>query len=289
MLSPPAVLGNIFIFMFAGHEANANTMLFVILLLACHPTTQKKLQADIDRILTKGRMNADTPDAYSYESLYDQLSNSMVGAVINGALRLFSVLPFLPKCVPPGSSPQPLKLSNDRTHMIPANTLILINTSAIHRHPQYWPRPGPDPDRGSAIDDPVLDFNPGFWLEGQSDHGEKSGRDPTTGFLHPAPGTFVPFSDGARDCIGKKFAIVELVAMVIRIFREHSVELAVADGAPLDDFASRAAAWATARASAERELGEGIEFKMSLRLAGKVPVCFVKRGEEQFADVADSR
>jgi len=36
-ISSPAVLGNIFIFMFAGHEANANTLNFIIVLLACHP------------------------------------------------------------------------------------------------------------------------------------------------------------------------------------------------------------------------------------------------------------
>ncbi|KAL8725344.1 MAG: hypothetical protein Q9166_007404 [cf. Caloplaca sp. 2 TL-2023] len=39
-LPPEAVLGNLFIFMFAGHEANANAILFVIILLACNPGIQ---------------------------------------------------------------------------------------------------------------------------------------------------------------------------------------------------------------------------------------------------------
>ena len=49
--SPGEVLGDIFIFMFAGHEANANTLTFILILLACHPSIQGRLQHDIDRIV----------------------------------------------------------------------------------------------------------------------------------------------------------------------------------------------------------------------------------------------
>lgn len=40
-------------------------------------------------------------------------------------------------------------------------------------------------------------------------------------------------------------------------------------------------AWERARMNAERELSEGVEFRMSLRLKGSVPVVFVGRGEER--------
>ncbi|KAL8907499.1 MAG: hypothetical protein Q9207_001366, partial [Kuettlingeria erythrocarpa] len=50
-LSSAEVLGNIFIFMFAGHEANPNTLTFIIALLACHLAIRQHLQHDIDRIV----------------------------------------------------------------------------------------------------------------------------------------------------------------------------------------------------------------------------------------------
>jgi len=41
----------------------------------------------------------------------------------------------------------------------------------------------------------------------------------------PAKGTFLPFSEGARACSGKKFATVQFVAVLFTLFREHRVEL----------------------------------------------------------------
>jgi cytochrome P450 len=41
----------------------------------------------------------------------------------------------------------------------------------------------------------------------------------------PAKGTFLPFSEGARACSGKKFATVQFVAVLLSLFREHRVEL----------------------------------------------------------------
>lgn len=42
--------------------------------------------------------------------------------------------------------------------------------------------------------------------------------------LHtPVKGSFVPWSDGPRVCPGKKFAQVEFVAVIARLFRTHRV------------------------------------------------------------------
>lgn len=45
------------------------------------------------------------------------------------------------------------------------------------------------------------------------------------GLLKPPKGTFLPFSEGARACSGKKFASVEFVAVLFTLLREHRVEL----------------------------------------------------------------
>ena len=81
--------------MFAGHEANANTLHFIILLLACYPNHQAAVQADIDRI-----MGTVPQEQWSLDAYYPLLYHSHVGAVINETSRLFTVLPYLPKISP---------------------------------------------------------------------------------------------------------------------------------------------------------------------------------------------
>lgn len=264
-LSPRAILGNIFIFMFAGHEANANTLSFLLVLLACHPQVQKSLQNNIDRILGSRPVSQ-----WSVERDYSLLMESHVGAVINETLRLYTVLPFLPKVVP--ESPYPIRIDNQR-YIIPANTLILINTSATHRHPSYWPKPQREIEGGDRPN-PVAEFSPRRWLVRTA---EKS----TTEFLRPKPGSFIPFSDGGRGCLGRRFALVELCAVVTRIFSEYSVELVTeGENERLGSTANeeqRKVAWEKAKELAEQKMSSGVEFRTALRMSDNVPLRFVKK------------
>lgn len=45
------------------------------------------------------------------------------------------------------------------------------------------------------------------------------------GIRIPVPGSFGPFSDGARGCLGRKFAEVEMVAILATIFKEYKVDI----------------------------------------------------------------
>ena len=261
--------------MFAGHESSSNTLLFVIILLACHPRIQQDLQDDIDHIIGHDDGNLESVNNCSYLQFYDALSQGMVGAVINETMRLFTVLPFLGKCLPPASAPQPLKLSSGHTHMVPVNTLILVNTSAVHRHPQYWP--DPTPAQNIAHHNPVAAFNPRRWSNEHQCQTIYHEYKKPSGLLRPAPGTYIPFSDGIRGCIGKKFAVVELVALVARIFSRYSVNLATKD-VDLDKGEDKTTSWNEARRKVEKEMYEGITFKTSLKLGSKIPLVFSKRG-----------
>lgn len=272
LLSPRAVLGNIFIFMFAGHEASANTLAFLIVLLACHPQVQKSLQNDIDRIL-----GSRLASQWSMERDYSLLMESHVGAVINETLRLYTVLPFIPKTVL--DSPYPINI-NDQAYIIPANTLVLINTSAAHRHPNHWPELSRQTQAKDSLN-PVAEFSPRRWLVQNADKSR-------TEFLRPKPGSFIPFSDGSRGCLGRRFALVELCGVVTRIFSEYSVELVMEEEREgLGSTASkeqRNLAWEKAKGLAEQMMSSGIEFRTALRMSGNVPVKFVKKGRECFAE-----
>lgn len=134
LLSNTEVLGNMFIFMFAGHEANANTLVFLILLLACRPGVQKSLQQDISSIL--GHKPA---SQWSVETDLPLLSEIYVGAVINETLRLFTILPFIPKAV--GKIPQPISIV-DRTCVIPAKLSSLSIPARLTETPSIGRSPG---------------------------------------------------------------------------------------------------------------------------------------------------
>ncbi|KAM0794509.1 cytochrome P450 [Usnea florida] len=250
----PQMLGNMFIFMFAGHDASANTMTFLIILLACHPSMQRRLQHDIDRIFGSA---PPLSQSWSYETAYPLLSESMLAAVINETLRLFTVLPFIPKKITNESSCT-LKIAERTYNLLPGQGQAGTNHN------------------------PVADFDPDAWF--YTDFGDTKSQEGTRRLRRPQEGSYVPFSDGHRGCLGKKFALVELYGVVARIFSEYTVELAL-DGIleQQNDDSQEANRWKEARKRAEHQLSAGIEFKMSLRPVGIVPLNFVKRGNESFA------
>ncbi|PLB51305.1 cytochrome P450 [Aspergillus steynii IBT 23096] len=261
-LSAPQISGNLFLFMFAGHEANANTLTFIIILLACHPSIQRAMQSDLDSIF--GNSPA---DKWSFDTHHRPLMTSLVGAVINEALRLYTLIPVLPKCVPLDSQGIPIVVRGE-SHRLPPGLVALVNTSAMHRHPRYWPRRGDE------------EFDPYRWLHADITGRTHGGEQNETGFLVPPAGSFVPFSDGARGCLGQHFGLAELCAVVAVVFKQNSVRLLTSedeangfvDGSPeLSD------SWAEAKERAENALREGVEFDMSLRLVREVPVRFDQR------------
>ena len=259
-ISPSAVLGNIFVFLMAGYETSANTLTYAIALLACQPDVQRAMQADLDRILGK-RPSRD----WSFETDFPQILDGHVGAVMNETLRLYTVLPFLPKITK--DAPKSFT-SNGHEYLLPPDTLILMNTSATHRNPKYWPVAVPNARDGPPY--PVSSFNPSLWLS--EDKGSIA--------LSPAPGSYVPFSDGPRACMGKRFAQAQFCAVMATIFRDYSVELVV-DGTRVEEKKVRKSLWEEAKGNAERELSDGITFFMSLKMNGKIPLRLVRRGEEQ--------
>ena len=97
---------------------------------------------------------------------------------------------------------------NNKSLVIPARTFVLPSLMAVHAHPRYW---GAD----------SLLWRPARW--NISDPLGTGGLDAENVFT-PAPGTYFPWSDGQRNCPGKKFAQVEFVAVIAKLFRDHRVQ-----------------------------------------------------------------
>ncbi|KAK1820087.1 hypothetical protein LTR12_005528 [Friedmanniomyces endolithicus] len=295
LLTDDEIFGNAFVFILAGHETAANTIHFAMMLLAMHPQSQRRLQKDLDDIL------GDRPSSeWDYDEDVPKLFGSMCGAVMNEELRLIPPVVGIPKMSTAGR-PQGLQLGGKHV-TVPADCNVTLDTVALHRNPKYWPH---------TSEEDLLDFRPERWLvdggaNGHHDHGHgdeahnggvEEGLDfdgpdkrPDTApsLFRPAKGAYIPFSDGYRSCLGRRFAQVKILAVLAVVFKTWSIELCVGltmsdEEIERADEEVRREAWERADKRARELLRTGMMTIITIQMRkGKVPMRFVKRGSERF-------
>ncbi|KAF3760814.1 hypothetical protein M406DRAFT_348284 [Cryphonectria parasitica EP155] len=231
-LSDSDIFGNSFVILVAGHETTANTLHFTLIELANNPAAQRALQADVERLLGKDS----DPLNWEYEGNINALMGSNVAACMNEVLRLTPSVVDIPK--EPNGQGQSIVLAGHR-HVVPRGTTIILNSVGAQRNPRYWPT---KPGKTGAKDD-LDEFVPERWYrpslhtkaeataahdqEEEEDFGGFKGPDTSAQLYRPVRGSFIPFSDGARSCLGRRIAQVEMVAALAVLFQRYSVELAV--------------------------------------------------------------
>ncbi|KAL8702818.1 MAG: hypothetical protein Q9201_004007 [Fulgogasparrea decipioides] len=308
LLSDTEIMGNAFVFLLAGHETAANSIHFSCLYLALRPSSQRRLQASLDRIFDSRPVSE-----WDYEKDFNALFGGMAGAVLAEELRLIPPVAAIPKCVLPNAPPQPLKIDN-KTFYIPPATYINLLSVAAHRNPKFWPS-GPPSDPQTPVhptsntDNDLEEFKPERWLRDLSninnggtaeadakttEHTEDApntatGVNASTNLHRPPRGAYIPFSEGYRACLGRRFAQVEVLAVLAVIFKNYSVELSVEKYATDEEVAAmgedrKREVWEKAGKDMLELLREkvGMIFTMQLR-EGKVGVRLVKRGAERFS------
>lgn len=210
---------------------------------------------------------------------------------MNEELRLIPPVVSIPKCT---KTAQPLTLDSRRV-VVPANTFVNLLTVASHRDPKYWLQ-------GNQPND-LNDFRPERWLvksdghhtehdaatsDGE-DYGGPQGDDVASTLYRPKKGSYYPFSEGPRACLGRRFAQVEVLAVLAVIFKDYSVELAVDQFATDDEVdrmpeggEERKAVWEKARRRAEGLLKDGMGTIITIQMReGTVPMRLVRKGRER--------
>jgi cytochrome P450 len=299
-LSDSEVLGNLFVFMIAGHETSANTIYFTLILLALHPSFQKKVQEELADI-NQGY----SVDNWSFDSHLPKLINGLLGAALSESLRVISPVLTIPKAI---SQPRTLSIDG-KDATIPADTLFRLCIPSVHRNPKFWPRCPPAEPNNSAfpvveIEDDLDEYKPERWMTKETS---------LTGFLNsakalstealasttrpmeyfrpftPVKGAYIPFSDGQRSCLGRRFAQVEILAALAVIFSQYSVELAVDEWAEDEHVAAmsheeRMKVWQKAHDKAQFLLREKMTCIITVQLVKgvSIPVRFVRKGKERF-------
>ena len=290
LLTDDEILGNAFVFILAGHETAANTIHFSILFLAMHWSSQKRLQDDLDAIL------GDKPiSEWDYDADMPKLFGSMCGAVMNEQLRLIAPVVGIPKMTQKGR-PQGLQVGGEPVN-VPGGTYINLITPAVHRNPKYWPH---------TSEQDLLEFRPERWLldptkansnsdddayaqeEGLDFEGPDKRPDTAASLFRPPKGAYIPFSEGYRSCLGRRFAQVEILAVLAVIFKTWSVELDVSAFMTDEELESateeqKREAWNKADARARELLRTGMMTIITIQMRkDKVPMRFVRRGNERF-------
>ncbi|KAJ5710783.1 cytochrome P450 [Penicillium malachiteum] len=211
-LSVDEIFGNIFVINFAGHDTTANTLSFVMLLLAAYPEVQDWVAEELEWIPEdlKGR----------YSELSPKLNRCR--ALMLETLRIFPPVPCLPKFT--YGSPQPLKLQ-DKTIVIPQNSGVLINLVNTQSSSTYWADPFTWKPARWVTNAPTTESDPALLRDPERIHTPKIGStDPTDERLvTPARCTYFPWADGGHSCPGNKFSQVEFVAVMAKLLRHYRV------------------------------------------------------------------
>jgi len=134
VLTDDDIIGNCFMFLFAGFETTANALAFTTLMLARNPDIQERLYEEINKIIPEDEENI------TYDQIFDI---EYLEQVLNESLRMYPpVISFVLR--------RAVRTTNVGGYEIPKNTNILIPLWNIHRNSENWPEPDVfDPERFS--------------------------------------------------------------------------------------------------------------------------------------------
>jgi cytochrome P450 len=177
--------------------------------LAINGAAQRQVQDEVRLIF-----GDTTPKTWDYESSINKLLGGFTGAVLNEQLRPMPPVTAIPKRVPK-SHDQTISLDGNSI-TLPAGAHINLCTIGVHRNPKYWPT---EPSKISNRPDDLDDFKPERWFLKNSDDSKRlssvsigSTDDEFEGFtgtslyskhFRPVTGSYLPFSEGARSCLGR--------------------------------------------------------------------------------------
>ena len=224
------------------------------------------------------------------------LFNSMVGGVLHETIRIIPPVPHIPKL----NRGAPKQVTVDgKTISVPGNnTFVHMESNTLHRSRRYYPY---SPSKITDCSDDLDDYVPERWLqkntsgaedvsERQVDGMEVASFEVAGSLFRPVKGAYMAFSEGPRACPGRRFAEVEVIAVLSLIFKQYTVELDVrawASDEEVEKMSTQQKREVYAKAQKEAwELIRGSRMTFTVKMEGDpVPVRFVKRGKERFADL----
>ncbi|KAI8063411.1 cytochrome P-450 cyp509A1 [Gilbertella persicaria] len=170
---------NMCVFFLAGHDTTSNTVAYAAYHLAMHPEIQQKAREEALTILGNEPVDILPTVDHTKQFVY-------INQVIKETLRINSPAPRINE----REAVEDFLLSGT---WIPKGTSVLVDLFSVHHSKKNWK-------------DPEV-FDPDRFDEDNENNGPRPGM------------AWVPFSSGARQCIGMNFSLYEqrvLLAMLLR-------------------------------------------------------------------------
>ncbi len=130
VMTEEQIIDEIHVLLFAGHETTANTLSWLLYLLATHPEVLKKLMSAIENV-----------------NIFESPQNEYINAVISEAMRLY----------PAAWMTERVSLNEDAFNgfRFPKDTIVIPFFYGLHRNKEYWSHESDfDPER-FVFSDPV--------------------------------------------------------------------------------------------------------------------------------------
>ncbi|KAL2822427.1 cytochrome P450 monooxygenase [Aspergillus granulosus] len=196
------IAGNLFLFIFAGHETSANALVYIIHLLAVYPEWQDWAMEEVNCVL--GSSGGDRP---KFETVYSGCKR--LSALLYETLRLYGPVPTIVRQT--AGQDQVLRYSEDSKIIVPKHMPVNISCMALHTNPDYW---GMD----------SLDWNPSRWISCAPD--ASSAQELSRKYSN----IFFPWGAGPRVCPGQRFSQIEIVAVLLCLLKDYRVTIVPNNG-----------------------------------------------------------
>ncbi|CAK4140847.1 unnamed protein product [Aphanomyces euteiches] len=183
-------------FLSAGHETSSSALSWIFATISSHPNVILRLRQEYSDVIEK-HGSLTTWEAVS------QLTYTM--AVIQETMRLNVVVHALARriCIQDDLVPM-----EDRDPIfIPSGTSMLVSVSALNRHPKYWA------NADAFVPERFIEGTP----EWDADLKLRGGKSHAYYYL--------PFSIGSTNCIGQRFALVEMQVILALVVGQYDFKV----------------------------------------------------------------
>ncbi|KAJ7185585.1 cytochrome P450 [Mycena filopes] len=200
-LDDAELIGNVFLFMFAGHETTAHSLAATFGFMALHQDIQDEVVEQIMAVVGPDR----DPRFEDYSKL------DKVLAIFYEAARMFPAGHALVRMAAEDTVltvPNPVGEEGSRTVPIPKGTEVICDMIGVQYNPRYFP-------------DPHM-YKPSRWYG-----------------LPPDSEQFTAFSVGPRACIGRRFSTTEATCLLTLLLRDWQVLPILRDGETKEEWAAR--------------------------------------------------
>ncbi|KAJ5584880.1 cytochrome P450 monooxygenase [Penicillium hispanicum] len=210
MLSDEELQGNMFLFMFAGHETTANTLIYIIHLLAVFPNWQSWAMEEIDEVIG-GRAVDRIP---SSQETFPRLRR--LRAIVYETLRLYGPVVMVPRQTSP-HQPQKVTRPDGSELVIPPNIRINIVPAAWHTSQEYW---GAD----------ASSWNPSRWICQDTSSSPVPPESNHEILDRGKIDNLLAWAMGPRSCPGKRFSQLEIMAVLVALLQHAAVQVSPVQG-----------------------------------------------------------